>query len=631
MQRSKEEILKNLDFVAYYESQLGTKLLMRSDNDSWTSHSKCPFHEEKEGSFGVNVKTGQYRCFGCDEKGDVFKFHIKKNNTSFKDALEFFAPGSTHEKKTTIKHPELGVPFKTYKYKDEKGKELFYVCRFKTATGKEFRPCKPNGSWRVKGSIVVPYNLQKIKDAQTVYLVEGEKDADTLIKADIAATCKANWTGHWDDDFAEKYFSGKDVIIFQDNDVAGDKKTKNALSFLRVYSNKVKIIPPLGDKKGYDVSDFFEEGGTKRQLITIVSREKWAVDNSAKIAPVFSLIPISSMEFKTPDWLIEGLFEKDSISLIFGEPGSYKSFVAIDIACCIGNGIPFHSKKVDGGIVVYLAAEGKGGIKKRFLAWEIKHQLKSKNIYINKDGFNLFDEACVDRLIDTLCGLESLPKLIVFDTLAMSFGIGDENSVKDMNTFISSISKIKEASKCCVLIIHHTGHKNKDRARGSSALHAAMDTEYLLKKNKDDLLEMKCIKMKDHEEPSKLCFQKEIVEIGIDDVYGKACTSLTFSRQEPSPQSLKEDRLISNCLRELGDISSFNRVEKALASLKILYRIHYRNVEDGKTARVLIRDWDIVIKELGLKRDQKSKAKKTLIDKGLVIIEEPYVYLHETK
>ncbi len=51
----------------------------------------CPFHDEKTPSFTVNPTTGYYRCYGCDEGGDVFAFLQKVEHLTFTEAVERLA------------------------------------------------------------------------------------------------------------------------------------------------------------------------------------------------------------------------------------------------------------------------------------------------------------------------------------------------------------------------------------------------------------------------------------------------------------------------------------------------------------------------------------------------------------
>jgi DNA primase len=51
----------------------------------------CPFHQEKTPSFGVHQTRQFYKCFGCDAHGDVIKFVMEIEGTTFWEALKLLA------------------------------------------------------------------------------------------------------------------------------------------------------------------------------------------------------------------------------------------------------------------------------------------------------------------------------------------------------------------------------------------------------------------------------------------------------------------------------------------------------------------------------------------------------------
>ena len=51
----------------------------------------CPFHSENTPSFNVNGTLGFYKCFGCEAKGDVFKFIQERENLTFPETLKLLA------------------------------------------------------------------------------------------------------------------------------------------------------------------------------------------------------------------------------------------------------------------------------------------------------------------------------------------------------------------------------------------------------------------------------------------------------------------------------------------------------------------------------------------------------------
>ena len=230
---------------------------------------------------------------------------------------------------------------------------------------------------------------------------------------------------------------------------------------------------------------------------------------------------VANIELTAPQYLIHGIMEQKSLGQMFGEPGSGKSFVAIDVACSISSGKDFHGRTVEDGPVIYVAGEGRRGVVRRINAWAIAHAIDLENmpLYVSRtavginNGNNLPD---LKAEISHIAKQHGAPALIILDTLARNFGDGDENDTRDMTRFIAEVDRINDEFECASLIVHHAGHGEKSRARGSSALKGALDVEYKISKQ-DDRIKMSCTKMKDDEEPDPLLFYLIPAEIGDDD------------------------------------------------------------------------------------------------------------------
>ena len=129
------------------------------------------------------------------------------------------------------------------------------------------------------------------------------------------------------------------------------------------------------------------------------------------------------------------------------------------------------------------------------------------------------------RLVEAINRQVGKPSLVVLDTLARNFGGGDENSTQDMSRFVAACDTIRNTYKCTLLVVHHSGHSDKHRARGAIALKAALDAEYQLVK-KDSQLTLTSTKMKDAEIPSPLTLELTSIELpGLMDDYGSPVTS----------------------------------------------------------------------------------------------------------
>ena len=107
------------------------------------------------------------------------------------------------------------------------------------------------------------------------------------------------------------------------------------------------------------------------------------VQSSGNSVPkqAFELVRASDMTFADPEYAVDGLLEVDCVGTIFGKPGSGKSFIAIDMACCIATGTPYHGRDVLQGAVVYIAGEGHNGLKRRQMAWEKHNEVRLSNVH----------------------------------------------------------------------------------------------------------------------------------------------------------------------------------------------------------------------------------------------------------
>lgn len=240
--------------------------------------------------------------------------------------------------------------------------------------------------------------------------------------------------------------------------------------------------------------------------------------------PLF--VPLGDLEFKAPEWLIDGMLEANTFSVCFGSPAAGKTFLTLDMALCIATGKDFHTHAVKQGPVFYIAGEGHNGFARRAAAWSKENDIPLQGVPFFKSSRAVIitDDSSVAELIDTIDEMvqqHGEPQLIVIDTLARSMGAADENSTKEMGAAIRAIDDCRDAYDCTVLAVHHTGHGNKDRARGSSALLGAVDAEFMVDKWFQDeacaKVEVKFTKMKDAKIPEPMNFiHKEVDLVGAD-------------------------------------------------------------------------------------------------------------------
>lgn len=78
-------IRDRVDLVAI----IGAVVTLKRAGATWKGC--CPFHEERTPSFSVRPLQGKYRCFGCNESGDAFRFVMKTRGVSFPEAVRLLA------------------------------------------------------------------------------------------------------------------------------------------------------------------------------------------------------------------------------------------------------------------------------------------------------------------------------------------------------------------------------------------------------------------------------------------------------------------------------------------------------------------------------------------------------------
>ena len=216
-------------------------------------------------------------------------------------------------------------------------------------------------------------------------------------------------------------------------------------------------------------------------------------------------------------YLIEATIETEALCLLFAPPSAGKSFVAISIAAAVATGLAWLGRETKQGAVFYLADEGHAGLRRRLKAWELQtgQSLAAASLFISKTAAALMSEEsaqAVMKSIHALCIKHGAPRLIVIDTFARNMGDGDENSNADVGVFINRIDSMRAELGCAVLLVHHSGHATAERARGASALHAAMDTVFRL--DGDDAgISMKHIKAKESELSKPLSLALEQVTL----------------------------------------------------------------------------------------------------------------------
>jgi len=295
-----QEILNNLNGV------------VPNGEGSWMA--LCPCHNDTKPSLSITESDDGktlVKCFaGCDQT-EVYNAVVKDSqvtvtSTARIDATttEIEAPAqeveslsvsvSDGDNVTTVQRPKAKTKkvFKLvskHRYTDADGAYL-YTKQKKVNEDKEktYTYVNRDGGYTTKGFPNVLYNLPPLIKAESVVIVEGEKDVDTLTKLGITATCNRDGASadtakpKWPAEHNE-FFKNKDVTILPDNDGPGEAHAQAVYDGVKDFARQLKIVELSGLPYKGDVTDWLERGGDVEILKMLI-----AADAPAKIKePVF--------------------------------------------------------------------------------------------------------------------------------------------------------------------------------------------------------------------------------------------------------------------------------------------------------------------------------------------------------
>lgn len=196
-----------------------------------------------------------------------------------------------------------------------------------------------------------------------------------------------------------------------------------------------------------------------------------------------------SMQIDQPGWMIEGVWQKTSHGMIAGEPKTYKSVIATDMAVSVASGKPFLGKYPvhHTGPVLYIQEENSPWLVKDRItkvassrgALKGNASLFSNQLtvnmppdlplyFLNNMGFDFTNDEDRQFLEESIKELK--PVLIIFDPLYLMLGGKDENSSKDIRPVLNWLLYLRYEYKTSVIVIHHWNKSGKSERGGQRML-----------------------------------------------------------------------------------------------------------------------------------------------------------------
>ena len=270
---------------------------------------------------------------------------------------------------------------------------------------------------------------------------------------------------------------------------------------------------------------------------------------------------------------IKGLLPKGSLSMMFGDSTSGKSFLALDIACAIARGVPWHGHKVRQGRVIYVVAEGAGSFGKRIHAYchdrRVDGAVVATHLGMISAAPNMLDPENVAELIKAIRAAGGAD-LIILDTWAQVTAGANENDGQDMGKAIKHANIVRQLAGCDVLLIHHPGKDLSRGARGWSGQRAAVDCEIEVSQDINGNRLARVTKMKDGDVTFRFNFKLAVIHLG-EDEDGQPITSCVI---EPIAPPVVENTIIAKGVKSRDKwqhhvVEMLQTVDPSLASMAV--------------------------------------------------------------
>lgn len=623
----------------------------------------CPAHDDREPSLSVTRKhdnAGRLRVFlecksGCAFTDVTQELGLRK--------LQMFEPGeldsgaaerrararvaTTPTRRSTAKSRKIAE----YPYEGPDGAVLFTQVRYEP---KDFRTDPAGFPADQRVPFRLPQLIAGVKAGKRIWIVEGEKDVLALEAAGEVATCNPGGALAWHSRYA-RWFEGANVSIVRDKDEAGTKFVLSVASTLENVAKSVKVFEPWVESSEHaDVSDHLGAGWKLSQLVRVdlaqlatAAREAQEEADAAKFKqeaaeyarrlriqeagrrlnaeqgqrPIV-VKPFDALVDATGEYLIKGRLPLGGVGELTGASGAYKSFALIDAMMHIAAGLPFwHGARVRQGNVLFVAAEGGGGIRRRVEAWLVHH-----GYYVPKRRADLKAVLAAIRFIDEpinvlapgrlLAAIEDgwPVSLIVLDTrLNVTPGL-DPIIQADNKQVLLALQQLTLETGATVLSTHHSGvmENNLDRGKGDQTLHDNGDFAWHAVGDQDEGLRctLQVRKIKEGEQ-HKFGLRLEVIHLNRVDSDGDPITSLAVvDTCEPGEAASARDMA-----RRMAAAPAAQQKVTADRHVELAYKLQvHAQANPGCTSAEAER-------ALGIGAPLMKKVRELAVEEGLIRIE----------
>ena len=318
------------------------------------------------------------------------------------------------------------------------------------------------------------------------------------------------------------------------------------------------------------------------------------------------------LALKGEPWCVKDLLPASGLAAIFGQPGSGKTFVALDMAFSLAEGRDWFNIQTRACPVVYVNLESRLGLKKRLMAWQKEKRRLPENISFVIEPFHILKD--VDRLAR---GIKQ-GTVIFLDTLNAAASGLDENSSMDMGKILEAAKKLQRLTDGLVVLVHHGGKDISKGLRGHSSLLAALDAVIEVAGTPEARF-WKTTKLKEAECNTRRGFKLKAVDIGMNED-GEPETSCVV---EPDDSAVQRKKPLSSTLTY------------ALESLRETLKTKGDIGDKHGNVSVHLDEWRPIFYKGHPAANQKAKekaflrARKALVDAEVIDVNDDYYSLRQ--
>ena len=384
----------------------------------------------------------------------------------------------------------IGKLAKVYEYRSPDGTLSFCNLRIVEGDGrKTFRMMSDAGSGFVlkRDDSVKPsdgwplYGLSTLNQSEVVWVVEGEKDADSLHALGLACVTSGSTSTDRNADWSP--LAGREVVLWPDNDDAGRRYAERIVEIIEPLASSVSTVAvdALGLPERADCSDWLTlHPSLGVEELSRLERVKKTASARHYDLPTAVIVRGDAVTIAPVDWLWNGWLAAGKLHLLGGQPGTGKTTIALALAATLASGgrWPDGTPAQRGSVVIWSGEDDPSDV--------LAPRLRAANADMSRVHFVTgvregvdtypFDPARdTESLRRALVGIEDL-RLIVVDPIVSAVA-GDSHKNAEVRRGLQPLVDLAQANRCALIGITHFskgtgGREPIERITGSLAFGA---------------------------------------------------------------------------------------------------------------------------------------------------------------